>query len=431
MITCGNAFAGVAATSFYRRPDAGFASGQARREVLAKTLLRQEPTHRYGVYWNKRNYTVSDEDLLTDAQCVSRAELRENSAIFDDSRGDSKILADLPKGAAVEVLRTQGNWSKVKSGKYEGWVPGVRLLSRNDDVGVFVALIDTAVRVAPGIASPAQTTLIQGTRLLGLGYTDDGWMRVRWGILEGFVDLHHLVGRADFAQWAYVRGGGWRAVTHREGAMLKTKDGKSVSLADISGFATSGSLGVIITSVDGHPARRARVQIKEVDTTLWAVSLLEGHGEVWWKKESFTERDDSSKDVLTTEEVLKRPVFSYALTSSLQGLVSAHGIYRTTDGKKWTRLEQFGSQDLPVALASSGAWFVGSSKSVDHGVTFEPFIRWEGLTNKIERELRRAPHYVRLQKVEPTASGVNLTVDTGIRRLSLKFDGAETLHRSF
>lgn len=413
------------ATSFYRSPESIFASGQTSRANLEKTRFRSEFILHQRVKWDGRQYLMSTDDLLRDAQVLRAGILRENSALLKEMRSDSAVVVQLTKNTETEILETRQHWARVRAKGGEGWIPLFRLDGRNDDPGVFVTLLETPLRASAHEESRLHTTIPRRVRLTALGY-EDGWVRVAYRGTVGYVDAHHLVGRADFATWAWRRSADkWILVSHREGTNLRGKAGETIPLADVSAF-TPNPRRAIVTQIGGEnlPPLRAHGEILKTEATRWGVSRLDGHDEVWWRQNQVV-LDEPAKTArgLSTEELLKRPVFSYALSGSkkIEGLVSAGGIWKTTDGHSWTKLENFGDQDLPVAVDAKNGWFVGNFRSTDKGATFENFIRWEALTKSIEGALSRPPKYVKLQKIEVLpASHVQVLVDTGVKRLSLK-----------
>lgn len=415
------------AISFYRSQDAAFASGQASRASLEKNKLRSEFELVHQVRWNHHIYNLKADELLQDVNCATKAELTTNSLLLEEDRNDSAQKFELAKGAEVTILQIRSNWAQVKAANgRQGWLPLQRLSTVNLDRGVFISIIDTFLKDKPSAQGHIITTLPKGQRVQPIDFAKDGWIQISLDGHTGYVDGHHLVGRADFANWAWnSKTKSWLIVDHREGNFVKGPKSLSLSLKDIGAFTSDPEKAIVVQGERTDlPPRRAHAEIIKTDATVWAVSRIEGHGDVWWKQKSlFTAESLDGSESLNTEELLKRDVFSYAFTGTkkLEGLVSAKGIWKTKDGIRWHKISEFGDQDLPVAIHSQGLWFVGSSKSSDQGQTFEPFIRWDSLTRTIEATLHRSPRYVKIQKIEPLGEHtVQIQVDTGIRRLTLR-----------
>ncbi len=414
------------AIPFYRNLQSHFSSGQAPRQDLENRLKSQEFHHSLKISWNKKEFSIEGHQLIQEIQCVSVAQLAKNSPLLESQQSTSNPLGLLSKDQEVEILEIQGSWAKVRepARKTLGWMPITDLKAKNEDAGVFVNLIDTFLRKKPSHESTLITTIPKAQRLKIVGY-DNGFLKTKYLDHEGYVDLSHLVSRADFAVWAYI-GNKWHSVHHREDQFIVTSNKIKIPLDEIVALTGSPNKGVIINSDGAEPPVRAHVQILESESHQWALSLLPGHGMVWWKKDSLntskkTEVEDTG---LSADEILKRPVFSLALegTKKVKGLISAQGIFRTEDGVKWLPLKQFGNQDLPVSVHPDGYWFVGSYKSSDRGETFEPFIRWDQLAGLIESHLGRHPKHIRLQKLESLPRGqLQAFVDTGPGHVTLRY----------
>lgn len=415
------------AASFYRSPESAFRSGQSSRAILAENLLRSEYEYNLQVEWDQKLFTLKSGDLIQDIHCASRVTLKENSQILGDTRSDALVMGELSKGATVPLLEVRDHWARIRTTTgIMGWMPLSRLEAPNEDLGVFVPIIETFLRDRPDNLGKIQTTIPRRSRLRALSIDDSGWIHVDYQGRKGFVNLQHLGGRADFAIWAWVPPRGWIMITHREGAHVRAKDGEKIKLADVRGYSGAPSKGIVMQNDPAiQPPLRAHVQVKKTEATVWGVSRLDGHGEVWWKKESVITHDKPrTAKWLTTEELLERDIFSYAITKDAKtpkGLASSQGIWKTEDGKRWHRIEEFGQQDQPVSIHPAGAWFVGTQKSTNEGRTFEPFIRWDSLTRTVEESLSRPPKYLRLQRIDSLPSSqVEILIDTGVRRLALR-----------
>lgn len=412
-----------AAVEFYRFPTAPFSSGRAARAVLESKLERTELEQVYQVTWDGKNYTLKHENLITEADCLAKAKLKENASILADPKSNATIRQIASKGTVVEVLATDDNWSFVQNGAVQGWIPQHRLEAISEDRGVYIALVDTFVRKRPDHLSGIRTTLSKGTRVKITGVSD-GWLRISYDGKSYFVDSRHFVGRPDFALWAWKKSGEWVPIQHREGTFLKTRKGDLLALSAVTAFAGNPKKAIVRSSGANQPPMRAHTEVVKKEITQWGVSRLDGHGPVWWRQDRQIERDEREQGPwISTEELLKRKIYSYALVDSkkIRGLVSAQGVWKTTDGKFWRQIPEFGTQNWPVAIHSDGSWFAGAFRSRDEGDTFEPFIRWDQIAKTLENSLHRQPRYLKLQKIDPLPhSRLQILVDTGVKRVSLR-----------
>lgn len=414
------------ATSFYRSPQSLFVSGQSTRESLEKNLRGEEFQHRLRVSWNKNEYWLKAQNVLRDLDCARDVLVVKKALLHERDLSSSRLLGTLSKDQELELLQIKSSWAHVKSKKLgiTGWVAATQLRSKNEDMGFFINLIDTSLRKDADHQSAMVTTIPKGVRMTMLGF-DNGFLKTQYLHHTGYVDLSHLVSRADFAIWGYHTQKKWILISHRENEFVLTPDKEKYFINDFTSFAGNPAKAVVLESEDGPPLR-AHVQILESRAFQWALSEMPGHGMIWWKKEKFedTTLEERTETKITSQQLLDRQVFSLALQSgkTIRGLVSAKGIFRTEDGQQWTQIRQFGHHDLPVAVHSDGTWFVGSYKSRDHGKTFEPFIRWDQLANLIEGAIGRQPRHIRLQKFESLLKNqLQITVDTGPKHVQLRY----------
>ncbi len=419
------------ATTFYRTPESRFPSGQAARSVLEKNQKNQELRPSYRIQWNKKEYWMYVDQLIRDLHCSQKVLLNEASPFFEKQESSSKIVGTLEKGHEAELVHVSAYWAQIKNTKNGvlGWIPHKRLRPKNEDLGIFVNLIDTSMRKSATWESPSLTTIAKNERLKILGF-DNGFLKTEYRGLTGYVDLSHLVSRADFAVWAFHAEKNWLPVTHRENEFLVTAKKEKIPLVEFSSFTADPAKAVVINSDLKLPPIRSHVHILESQAAHWVASQLPGHGLVWWKKQQWSDKVQVSQEsFLTAEELLKRPIFSIALEGgkSVKGLVSAQGVFKTEDGIRWTKISEFGDQDLPVAIHSEGRWFIGSFQSFDRGKTFEPFIRWDRLAHMIEAFTGKNPRQIRLQKIEALKRGeMQLTVDTNPGRVRMLYQVADS-----
>jgi uncharacterized protein YgiM (DUF1202 family) len=418
------------ATTFFRSPQSLFPSGQASRGELEKRQKSQELRPSFKISWNKKEYWMYVDQLVRDLHCAKFVLATENSELFENPESSGKTVGNIAKDQEAELLEMNAYWALVKVPKTnsKGWIPHKRLHAKNDDLGVFVNLVDTFLRKEATHESTVVTTVPKSQRLKILGF-DNGFLKTEYNGHEGYADLSHLVTRADFAVWGYHKSNRWLPVSHRENEFVITTKKEKFPLDEFIAFAGNPKKAVVINSEDKNPPVRSYVQIIESQAQHWVASLLPGHGLVWWKKQQWNEKPQTSQDdvTITSDELLKKQIFSIALegVQTVKGLVSAGGVYKTEDGITWTKLSQFGDDDLPVAIHSSGQWFVGSYKSADRGKSFEPFIRWDKLAHMIEASLGRNPRHIRLQKIEALSkSELQLTLDTGPGHVNFRYQVA-------
>jgi hypothetical protein len=416
-----------AALSFYRSSQSVFPSGQISRSTLEDKLKRTEMEISYAVNWDKKDYVLPGDHLLKDIQLSDIVETKTAAQLLSENKSNASSVKSLSPKAQLKILESQPYWTRVQevATNQIGWIPLHLLQARKEDQGVFVNLIDTYLRLDPRIPSRILTTIPRLHRFKTLGI-EKGFVKVQYNNFIGFADINHFASRADFAQIAYTKKDKWQHIAYRENDQLVTKDGKRLPITDIIGYLPFAQRAVV-TEPEGlnGPQIRSQVEIKKPEAHIWGVSSIEGHGEVWWKKTDLllSENTNDSETTITTDELMKREIFSIAFESknSVKGIVSAEGIYRTEDGINWTKISDFGKQNYPLSIHPNGAYFVGPFKSGDKGKTFEPFIRWDIIAEAIESAYHRNPKILKLTQIESLSqSQVQISVETGLQKVKLR-----------
>ncbi len=173
--------------------------------------------------------------------------------------------------------------------------------------------------------------------------------------------------------------------------------------------------------------KRSRYPILKSDVEVWIMSLIPKVGPVWWRQSAYTQNQVRSNLELNIagEKLLEKEIFSlsYQSKASHEGLISAKGIYKTLDGENWQKLSLFADQDWPVYIAKNGWYYVGPYVSQDKGATFTSYIRWEILSQSLEKHLNTPPKQIKLRNLEVTVKNsdqILVKVDAGARELWLK-----------
>lgn len=412
------------AVSFYRTRTSPFPSGQASRNILETSLIRSENELNFRTRWNHKEYTLQSAQVLRSIQVARFVETKSASALLNSPVLNSLKLKDLPAQSYLEILEVDDIWARAKSGGHIGWIPLHHLKHRHDDTGMFTNILDTALRATPQAQTKALLTIPRLQRFIPLEISK-GFLKVQYQGKTGYADITHFVSRADFASLAYHPKKGWFGVLYRNNDMMIGLKGEVLPLKEIQGFVTPANKAVVVESRDFNgPQLRSRVEILKPEAYAWGISRVSGHGEVYWKRQNLLlEEKPAPANAVSTDELLKREIYSIAFENkdSVRGVVSSEGVYRTEDGITWTQIPLFGKKNHPVSIHPNGTWFVGSYKSTDHGKTFEPFIRWDKLTQAIQNGSPRPPKLLRLTKIESLPhSQVQIQVDTGSTKVQLK-----------
>lgn len=411
--------------SFYRNQQSIFPSGQASRDDLEAKILRRDFEPWLRITWNKKSYEVPGETVIRDVQVTQNLIAKETLKLVKEPQDSAKTAGMVSAKTILKVLRTNSYWAEVVDSKQkiQGWVPLHLLESPVEDEGVFITLIDSFLKKTPHNSSAIITTVPRMQRLTSLGI-EKTFLKVSYQGHVGYLDLANLVGRADFAMWAYNKNKGWLGISHRENGFLFTVDNQKIPLEKFIAFNPYVNRGVACQKLmDDAPSIRSRVEIGDNKAHRWALSALEGHGTVWWRME---EPENSTKNEvvnqITTEQLMKREVSAFALAGKTsKGLASADGIFRTEDGKTWKEIPLFEGKNYPVAVHPDGIWYVGNYRSFDEGKTFEPYIKWDKLAERIQVGIHKTPRHLRIAQIEPLPnSRIRILVDTGVQKVKMQ-----------
>lgn len=417
--------AGTPVVSFYRTQQSLFPSGQTSREALEAKVLRRDYEPWLRVSWNKKTYEITGETVIRDVQVTNELIAKETLTLAKDPQDNAKSVGTVSAKTALRVLRTNSYWAELADSKQkiQGWAPLHLLEAPVEDQGVFITLIDSFLKKTPQSSSGIITTVPRLQRLTALGI-EKTYLKVSYQGHTGYLDLSNLVGRADFAMWAYHKTKGWLGISHRENGFLYTVDNQKISLESFIAFNPYVNRGVACQKLtDDAPSIRSRVEISDNKAHRWAMSALEGHGTVWWRMEE-PEAITKAQPVnqITTEQLMKREVTAVAFVNkSMKGIASASGIFRTDDGKTWKEISYFEGKNYPVAIHPDGIWFVGNYRSFDEGKTFEPYIKWDKMAEQIQIGLHKAPRHLRIAEIEPLSnSRIRILVDTGVQKVKMQ-----------
>ncbi len=413
------------AVSFYRNQQSLFPSGQASRDDLEAKMIRRDFEPWLRVTWNKKSYEVPGETVIRDVQVTRNLIAKESLTLVKEPQEGAKNVGLVNAKTSLKVLRTNSSWAEVGDSKQkiQGWAPLHLLESPIDDEGVFITLIDSFLKKTPQNSSSIITTVPRLQRLTSLGI-EKTFLKVSYQGHVGYLDLANLVGRADFAMWAYNKTKGWLGISHRENGFLFTVDKQKIPLEKFIAFNPYVNRGVTCQKLrDDAPSIRSRVEIGDHKAHRWALSVLEGHGTVWWRlEEPEIAAVNEATHQITTEQLMKREVSAFALASKTsKGLASANGIFRTEDGKTWKEVPLFEGKNYPVAVHPDGIWYVGNYRSFDEGKTFEPYIKWDKLAERIQGGIHKAPRHLRIAQIEPLPnSRIRILVDTGAQKVKMQ-----------
>lgn len=409
-----------AAIPFYKTPQSPFPSGQARKSQLLGSQTGAFTDFHYKAQWGQKKIDVLNEQILREIDITQKARVRKTTSLLLMPELNSRPLSTLNLGQTVEIESLRGVWARVKqSSLNKGYVLLTDLETTEEDPGVWTALTEAALKKSADEKSKAVVRLPALTRLQLISLQGE-YALVKTDSKSGFVALRDLVGRADFAQWAWNgKNKKWESVLYRDGQELVLIGNRRVPLKEYTAFKGVKNRALISGN---HPVAKlgARVELIEPTATKWTQSIVKDHGSVWWKTD-LLERN-SSQDSITTAELMKKQLAGISYDpKKKKGLASANGIYRTLDGKVWTKISFFGQDNWPVLLHPRGVWYVGPYRSSDLGETFKPSIKWSELAETLQGARNKAFTHFRVVDVKDLSdSQVLLKIDTGVTIVNIK-----------
>lgn len=219
----------------------------------------------------------------------------------------------------------------------------------------------------------------------------------------------------------------------------------AVTRGSVNGFLPRNSVFLAIdvkpstalSLVSQLPVRKHSVPYSDVVTKLeryeevtalgtrseaWGRVSLASGGSVWWPMNDEIPAPGEAKPQvlrLLTSQLFQRKLFDMASSPLSRDLkiASADGIFRTTNGRDWTKLVQFRNENHPVAVSSLGRIFIGHYYSDDNGTTFSEYIRWDLLIGRLKQTWKLDGETIRLVEIRPSKSEINaveLLLDIGL-----------------
>lgn len=278
------------------------------------------------------------------------------------------------------------------------------------DLGLFEITVETHLFKSPNRFSKKILKLVPGQKLKS-EFTEskfkNGFVKIRLGSAVGFVDLSHTISKYDFAVWVYPKGAspksstnGWEQVESRIFDEIKLKSQRIISMNEIEGIWTDPTRAIATTASSEVPLWSI-LKIETEQPIVWRKSRVSGHGTVWWK-ETKTKNAQPGSSHITIDELLKRKISSVSFhpKDSKKAIVSANGVFRTTDGVIWEKLHQFEGFSGPVYYYNDSLIFIGHYRSIDRGQTFEPYIKISELSKTIADFTGFQPERLELKSIK-------------------------------
>ena len=129
----------------------------------------------------------------------------------------------------------------------------------------------------------------------------------------------------------------------------------------------------------------ARLEILGSRSLRWGRVTLDKQS-YWWPMSDDDKRLETSRPTMTLsfEDLKQRKIFDQVRSEELGlHIVSAQGVFVSTDGENYRRVDRFENKNFPLSLTAMGIVIAGPYRSNDQGQTWEQWIRWDRLAETL------------------------------------------------
>ncbi len=403
----------IKAAPVYLRIESQFQSGHYTRSLLVNRTKKVQVQRWFQVETKDKNLGwISEDQLLNALKLCSQARLLESVPLRSERDLDILPKSQITKDSIVSILEIRGSWAQVRTApplSKTGW-----LLSESLN----------AVLPPPDAALDNQKVFIPRNTTLYAQTVRQGKI-VEHVSTAGLGTVLRTFAAKDPKGWLEVRTqGGARGFLLRNEVITASDLGKTGAHA-LNDLTALRSAPLPYSHLSRHIHHAHPLKIIGSQTLRWGLARLSESGEVWWpitNEASDIEREIAHRESISTNDLFRRKIFDMASSPAIPSLkfVSAQGVFRTIDGKEWTKIPVFQDKNYPIAIAGLGSIFVGPFVSDDHGETFQQWIRWDTLVASMKRIRHVSPKQLQIQEIRPE--------DPAGRRVVLKLSvGTEAL----
>lgn len=383
----------------YLRIDSQFPSGHHSHQLLENRTKKIQ---------FQRWFQVETKDKFTgwipEDYCLTALKLAEEATLKDQVPVRKEPLMDvfgqelINKGTPVRILSVDASWAQVRFYRgnsnviLDSWIPSESL--------------------EPVISSSVSPSNLENVYLIHDGaihILPDSKARKNGKVVAGSIVQVKKINPAWFEIISQDSSG--------RGSKLKNGFLQRSDVITISDLTTTGAYPIQnLVPLRSAPLPYAdllrnlvfstRLKIKGVETLRWGLARVPDVGEIWWpiiENHRDEEKGTATPEKISSNELFLRKIFDMASSPAIPSLkfASAKGVYRTVDGKQWTKLATFQDKDFPIAIAGLGSVFVGPYLSDDQGETFQQWIRWDTLISVLRRQSQVTPQSLKIHEIRP------------------------------
>lgn len=402
------------------------AARTSEKKNRTQWLVKNSNTH--SAEWIDQQNVLTGFDFSEHAETIAPLELKVNN----------KKVFTLPAQSRVRLLKSEHDrWlieATVQNTKKTLWAPIQFLRPWSLEWGRGFVLQETELITNTNLPKAklplgAQVSILAPIdQFFDVIHTDADGKQQR-----GLIPQSQIFGRAQMAnQFLLKDQKDW--LSQKQWQQYRSAQGTQ-SLSRIEGFSIPAMTVAISKSSSSLKAWEPLLKT-EVRKEEWLEAKIENQS-FWWVN---TLTDNSSvktsfnKTLLTTKDLYQRGLFDMAAipsaTSSPKKIfASAKGVFTSSDGETWTRLDVFEEENYPILTQKNGQVFIGPYRSADFGRTFEPYIRWEVVLSLLARYRNLTPQELRIRDLqfEAQSKGISLLLEWGKKQHARVFTPDEGL----
>lgn len=372
----------------YLKPDSRYPSGLHKRDWLESRTknsgdsqmqrwFRVETGGQYG--W------VAEDHVLTALKLSSIARTTRDEPDRSAPQLDALRKRRIPKNSQVIILETTGSWSRGRvlgdsDSHQDSWILN-EALKRDPGNQIERGMIfrPTSLRASPQKSARPIAKMEEGEEISVIRTQfSDGltWIEVQLETTSAWLDRRDVWLSLDLIDGS--------ARSRVPGLELRSSPYPNSDV--VKRLAMSEKLKVLTTKY----LRWGHVRIPE-------------HGYLWWPiSDDVVDQPGFLPPMkISTGDLLTRGLYDMVAGDRDTGLryASARGVFRTRDGREWSKIPKFEDKNYPLATTSNGWIFVGPYLSRDQGANFDQWIRWDILVETVKRTTGSSLSRVRISNI--------------------------------
>lgn len=354
---------------------------------------------------------VLEENLINAIYFSKFLSIKSQEDLFLKPDFRSKPVRKIETDQIVELIDQRGLWVEIKiEGGGQFWVKEDQIEPYSKDPGLFYVTTHTQLKQKPLNNSIVLAKISSGQKLQIKSLIKNQWAQVIYKEKVGFVPLAHLKSRLNIAQKVRTSTG-W---VNNSASLFGQK---IFELLVNPNWVGTGEFSIDLKMSPQSNSRTLATIKPWSDLTVfarkkihWIQSHVNDHGEVWWQKEEHVIPMPKVKNLSNVRQIVRNP-------KSKIFFASANGLFKSLDGVEWEPVEEAANKSQAIGIARDGTLFVGEKLTLDHGKSFQPYIKWDNLVEQLTYIENIHPKYLSILKITP--------LQGSSQRLLLKLDVGE------